>query len=1231
MGFVGVRYPRRLDTPLVPLVEGLESRLLLSADLSVAMGNVTVAGKSAATTRIVPGDYVQVELLLTNVGDQNAIGRFGVELFGSADTALDGLDELMTAPSTRYAYVRPGQTVRHLFSLSIPTGATPGDYYLIARITPEATVGDANAANDVAASLAPARLRWMSGMVDGRRVVLRLSEDDGTGLLLQVVNGTAELTPNPGGAPDLAVTGTTAYSSVMALMTARGADGVFALGNVNFDSAVGTVMMSSLSIGGDLQAPGGARLLYLGDLNAAAHQTVTLGSSPLIASTMIMGGRFRNVQIDSDTALSMLRLGEWLDDDATADRLTAPSLGTLYVLSSPVTGASGNFQADLVLGRPGPAQPLNFASIGGQLSQGLWDIGGRAGTITAGSIAADWRANFTGSLISLLVRGDMAGSLAAASFSVVSILGNVVGGQILAGTDLGRDAALGGTGEAEDTFGAGGITSLIVRGQATGALVTAGLHPGDEQIGDLNDLYLGGSASAIRVASFGGLDAASQVAAAQLPYRVIVAGRSVNPNDDARFGQNRFAMRDSGTTDANGEVVLNVAGQPQTFRLADEQTLLPLSGFWASVAVDAQTLATGLAVFVDPSGRRPTQFMVLRGSAAPQAAQASGRQLAAEAAPVLAAEEPDVISVYAGNVSTRVITDQITDKLTAFFFERQADETAEQFALRLPGIKEAVGFMASSLTTLAGMGLQMADTLSNGAVARTFAKSKYAKTELLTPEQALAKIKSDRQQEGITTALMLTLGGNILELGNPYTAAGMALDLMGDQIAKESVSIAVGLPNMGVRVTSLFGFDIYSLSPLTMTEQMERAGQVSVYIPNAADMTSGSLELIRKGDIGTSMLIPLDQTGSAVADVPAGDYRAILRGPGFKTAYQDVSVDETGLDIEHTMEDPPVPGATVDPTDGLVTTEAGGTAQFSVVLNTAPTANVTIPLASSDATEGVPLRSSLVFTPANWNVPQVVTVRGSNDLVADGDMDYAIRLGVAISTDLDYRGINPPDVALTNLDNDAPPAGLPLGVVPVGLSGGIQYAAGGTNIVVNAITLPAYGGSPLSGYTWTLANGSSFPVGTTVDRFTGVFHGTGAAIVPGIHTFTMVVSDGTRVASAEFTFEAVEVPANDILGAAVFQQNGGNLYLPDATVGRGYGWTCLVVVGGGDSAGVLPLQWILDSGSLPPGMSIDPASGVLRGAPQASAAGQDYWFTVTVTDALGVAAVGSTVYNFSVI
>ena len=68
-------------------------------------------------------------------------------------------------------------------------------------------------------------------------------------------------------------------------------------------------------------------------------------------------------------------------------------------------------------------------------------------------------------------------------------------------------------------------------------------------------------------------------------------------------------------------------------------------------------------------------------------------------------------------------------------------------------------------------------------------------------------------------------------------------------------------------------------------------------------------------------------------------------------------------------------GVTVSAISGA-TTEAGGTATFNVVLNTASTSSVTIPISSGNTAEGTISPSSLTFTAANWNVPQVVTVTG---------------------------------------------------------------------------------------------------------------------------------------------------------------------------------------------------------------------------------------------------------------
>ncbi|MFO1351645.1 MAG: Calx-beta domain-containing protein [Gammaproteobacteria bacterium] len=141
-------------------------------------------------------------------------------------------------------------------------------------------------------------------------------------------------------------------------------------------------------------------------------------------------------------------------------------------------------------------------------------------------------------------------------------------------------------------------------------------------------------------------------------------------------------------------------------------------------------------------------------------------------------------------------------------------------------------------------------------------------------------------------------------------------------------------------------------------------------------------------------------------------------------------------------------GITVTPSSGLTTTEAGGTATFTVVLNSQPSANVSIALASSDTSEGTVSPASLTFTPANFGTAQTVTVTGVDDAAVDGDIAYQIITAQAVSTDATYAAINPPDVAVTNTDDDSAGALLD------------------TTMIVNGSFLPA----SLNTYTVTIVN-----------------------------------------------------------------------------------------------------------------------------------------------------------------
>src|SRR5205085_1367330 len=170
-------------------------------------------------------------------------------------------------------------------------------------------------------------------------------------------------------------------------------------------------------------------------------------------------------------------------------------------------------------------------------------------------------------------------------------------------------------------------------------------------------------------------------------------------------------------------------------------------------------------------------------------------------------------------------------------------------------------------------------------------------------------------------------------------------------------------------------------------------------------------------------------------------------------------------DVAVTNMDNDVPGITVSPLSGLVTTEAGGSASFTVVLNTQPVASVTITLTSGNPAEGTPAPATLTFTTANWNIPQAVVVTGVDDLVVDGNIAYTLVTAAASSPDPVYDTMNAADVAAVNNDNDS----VGIIVFPVGLL--ITSEAGGSDVFgvrlnsqpTNDVTIPLSSSNPAEG------------------------------------------------------------------------------------------------------------------------------------------------------------------------
>ena len=115
---------------------------------------------------------------------------------------------------------------------------------------------------------------------------------------------------------------------------------------------------------------------------------------------------------------------------------------------------------------------------------------------------------------------------------------------------------------------------------------------------------------------------------------------------------------------------------------------------------------------------------------------------------------------------------------------------------------------------------------------------------------------------------------------------------------------------------------------------------------------------------------------------------------------------------------PPVarPGATFS-TLALSVPE-GGTASYTIVLDTQPSANVGITLsATGDPDIGLSGGTvNFIFTPTNWSTPQTITVSAREDTdSANGTKTFTHTM---VTTDTDYAALTLPSLTATEADND---------------------------------------------------------------------------------------------------------------------------------------------------------------------------------------------------------------------
>jgi Putative Ig domain len=168
--------------------------------------------------------------------------------------------------------------------------------------------------------------------------------------------------------------------------------------------------------------------------------------------------------------------------------------------------------------------------------------------------------------------------------------------------------------------------------------------------------------------------------------------------------------------------------------------------------------------------------------------------------------------------------------------------------------------------------------------------------------------------------------------------------------------------------------------------------------------------------------------------------------------------------------------------------------------------------------------------------------------------------------------------------------------------------------VPDGVVLSPYGGTPdgvtlgtsggLAPYTWTLTGGA-LPPGLTLSSG-GVISGTppitdlGSGGVAKTYSFKVKVTD-SQTPTAAYQTGNFSITINPLPVVT-------STTLSNGTIGLAYSATLT------NSGGLAPFTWSVTAGSLPPGLTLNAAGGIISGTPTAGTAGT-YPFTIQVTDA----------------
>ena len=184
---------------------------------------------------------------------------------------------------------------------------------------------------------------------------------------------------------------------------------------------------------------------------------------------------------------------------------------------------------------------------------------------------------------------------------------------------------------------------------------------------------------------------------------------------------------------------------------------------------------------------------------------------------------------------------------------------------------------------------------------------------------------------------------------------------------------------------------------------------VAIQIPDNVDITVDQTELTFTTDNWNTphtVTVSATQDADAVADEPVGLTHTVSGGD-----YEDV----TAANVEVTITEDDTPSVTISIT--ALEVSEGDEETYTIVLDTEPTADVTVAIQIPEGADVAVNVKELTFTADNWNTPQTVTVTAAHD--DDAVADEPVGLTHTVSGG-DYEDVTAANVEVTITEDDTP-------------------------------------------------------------------------------------------------------------------------------------------------------------------------------------------------------------------